>query len=261
VQQVLMNLCLNARDAMTEGGTLRLETANAWRGGAAPGQYVRLAVRDSGVGMDSATLARVFEPFFTTKGPGEGTGLGLAMVYGIVRQHGGFIEVQSEPGRGTTFEVYLPRAGSAEVRSAATVTVRPRSGTETVLLADDEPMVRNLARAILEGYGYRVLLAGDGREAVDLYARERAGIDLVVLDLTMPQMSGTDAARELLQLNPRVRVLLSSGYAGDHLSMDAVAGVYGFVAKPYRPDDLAAAVRAALDQREVKQRDKESQSA
>jgi CheY-like chemotaxis protein len=189
----------------------------------------------------------MFEPFFTTKEPGAGTGLGLALVHGIVRQHGGWVEVASDAGAGTRFDVYLPRTDQPSAAPAAAAPAVP-GGTETVLVADDEPMLRQLAQTILEARGYRVLLAADGREAVDVYRREAGRIDLVVLDLTMPRLSGRDACRQLAALDPGVRVLLSSGFAADQAASEREAGVCGFVSKPYRPADLAAAVRAALDE-------------
>jgi PAS domain S-box-containing protein len=255
IGQVLLNLCLNARDAMPEGGTLTLEAADvtvdeahAGRHVAArPGAYVRLRVADTGAGIPPEVRERIFEPFFTTKGPGQGTGLGLAVVHGIVEQHRGWVEVASEPGRGSRFDVYLPRSPRPTPPPAPAPAAAPARGTETVLLADDEPMIRTLGRAILEPRGYRVLLAADGQEAVDVFRREQGHIDLVILDLTMPRLSGRDACRELARLDPNVRVLLSSGYAADQAGALGEAGVRGFVGKPYRPADLTAAVRAALD--------------
>jgi PAS domain S-box-containing protein len=262
VSQVLMNLCLNARDAMPEGGTLTIESAgvtvdaaHARRVAAAkPGRFVRLRVADTGHGIPPEVRDRMFEPFFTTKEVGKGTGLGLALVHGIVTKHCGWVEVESTPGRGATFDVYLPRAAgdNAEpnVPSAETKPVTAHDSppaSRTILLADDEPMIRTLARSILEGQGYRVLLAVDGEEAVDLYRRELGLVDLVILDLTMPRLNGRDACRQLARIDPTVRVLLSSGFAADAAAATKEPGVRGFVAKPYRPADLVAAVRAALE--------------
>jgi PAS domain S-box-containing protein len=256
ITQVLMNLCLNARDVMPDGGTLTLATAAvdvsaaqaARHVDARPGPAVRLTVADTGAGIAADVLPRIFEPFFTTKGPGLGTGLGLAMVHGIVQQHGGWVEVQSTPGRGTRFDVYLPRTGRPSAAPAPAAPA-PAGGTETILLADDEPMLRSLARSILEARGYRVILAADGREAVEEYRRAAGRIDLVILDLTMPRLSGRDACRRLAALDPGVRILLSSGFAADEAAAAREAGVRGFISKPYRPAELAAAVRAALDAR------------
>ncbi|MBY0526756.1 MAG: PAS domain S-box protein [Gemmataceae bacterium] len=256
MNQVLVNLCLNARDAMPDGGTLALETTNVVVEAAyaqqhleaRAGDFVRLRVRDSGCGMPPEIQSRIFDPFFTTKGPGKGTGLGLAMVFGIVKQHQGWIECHSTVGEGTSFDVYLPRCVGGDVRPAAPAGPRtPGGGTETLLLVDDEAIIRNLGRTILEQFGYRVLLAEDGEEAVDVYRREYHAIDLVILDLTMPRLSGRDTLRRMHEVNPGVQVLFSSGYSADHVIESGREGVLGFVPKPYRPHDLAATVRVALD--------------
>lgn len=256
INQVLMNLCINARDAMPDGGRLLLQATNveldAQSGRqqleARPGEFVRLRVQDTGHGIPPEVKARIFEPFFTTKGPGKGTGLGLAMVYGIVQQHLGWIECYSEVGRGTYFDIYLPRSQQAAVqpkaKAAATSALR---GSETILLVDDEAVIRNVGRAILQRQGYQVLLAQDGQEAVEIYQREGHRIHLVILDLTMPRLSGRDTLRQLLQINPAVLVLLSSGYTADSVPEVGKEGVLGFVNKPYRPQDLTQAIRAALD--------------
>jgi PAS domain S-box-containing protein len=252
--QVLLNLCINARDAMPEGGRLHLETSNVTLAdtaaraalGARPGTFVRLRVSDTGCGIPPEVRDRIFEPFFTTKGPGKGTGLGLAMVFGIVQQHGGWVECASEVGRGTRFDVYLPRAAAADEAPAAPARP-PAAGRERVLLVDDEEMLRKIGGAILRRFGYQVLLAEDGQHAVEVYREHRDHIDLVILDLMMPRLSGRDAFRQMLALNPGVRVLFSSGYSGDHLAEGDQERAMGFVHKPYRPDDLARAVREALD--------------
>jgi PAS domain S-box-containing protein len=255
INQVLMNLCLNARDAMPAGGRLVLETENVVLGPeyarlhleGRPGEFVRLRVSDTGTGIPPEVKAHIFEPFFTTKGPGKGTGLGLATVFGIVKQHRGWIDCYSEVHHGTRFDVYLPRY-CHEVEQ--TPGPRPRQhgqGHETVLLVDDEATLRQLGATILQRYGYRVLLAEDGRQAVEIYQRDREHIDLVVLDLTMPRLSGRDAFREMRALDPDVRVLFASGYSAESLSEDDSGQVLGFVSKPYRPEELAGTVRAALD--------------
>jgi nitrogen-specific signal transduction histidine kinase/CheY-like chemotaxis protein len=255
MSQVIMNLCLNARDAMPEGGRIQLETDNvtldaaeARRHRAArPGEFVRLRVRDTGQGIPPDVLPRIFEPFFTTKGPGRGTGLGLATVSGIIEQHQGWIECQSEVGRGTCFDIYLPRSHQPVAPAPAPVRARVVGGRETILLVDDEAVIRNVGRGILQRQGYTVLLAQDGPEGLAVYGREKDRIDLVILDLTMPELSGEDTFRRLLELDPHVRVLFSSGYAAEQVSEGAGREVLGFVSKPYRPDDLARAVRDALD--------------
>jgi PAS domain S-box-containing protein len=256
INQVLMNLCLNARDAMPDGGRLTLEIANValtpeaarFHLDARAGDFVRLRVRDTGEGISAETLPRIFEPFFTTKEPGKGTGLGLAMVFGIIKQHQGWIECASQVGQGTCFDIYLPRhIPSAEQERPAALPPAPRPGREAVLLVDDEAMIRNLGRTILQRYGYRVLLAEDGVEAVNLFRRKHMDIHLVILDLTMPRLSGRDVFQHLLEIDPNVRVLLASGYSADHVIDLESDRIMGFVGKPYRPDDLARQVRAALD--------------
>ena len=257
--QVLMNLCLNARDALKDGGTLTLETEHVHfdRGVAErriegrPGDFVHLRVSDTGVGMRPEVRERIFEPFFTTKEQGKGTGLGLAMVFGIVKQHQGWIDCRSEMGEGTTFDVYLPALpATAALPTNAPVSDGVRGGHETVLLADDEEVVGRLGETILRRHGYQVLTAMDGAEALELYRRHGPAIDLVILDLAMPRLSGPETLRELRKLDPAVRVLISSGYSTDE-NLRAVErdGVLGFVAKPYRPVELARQVRAALDKK------------
>jgi two-component system, cell cycle sensor histidine kinase and response regulator CckA len=276
VNQVLLNLCLNAQEAMPEGGRLLLRTDNVVlseqearrHAGGRAGEFVRLRVEDTGHGIPAEVMPRIFEPFFTTKPPGKGTGLGLAMVFGIVQQHQGWVECTSEGGRGARFDIFVPRyreesevaagepAGSSRrdtpTGPAAATSSPPASppaapqaapGGETVLLVDDEPMVRAVGRRILERHGYRVLEASDGAEAVAVYRRQ-AGADLVVLDLTMPKLSGREALRELRRLDPEVSVLLASGYAAEAAGEE----VAGFVPKPYGEKELARAVRQALDQ-------------
>jgi PAS domain S-box-containing protein len=255
VNQVLMNLCINARDAMPAGGTLHLETANVVLGDdavrlrleARAGEFVRLRVQDSGTGISPEVMPRIYEPFFTTKEPGRGTGLGLAMVFGIVKQHRGWLECASRSGEGTRFEVYLPRSVAQPGPAADRPNRSPCQGHETILLVDDEAMIRNLGRTILQGYGYRVQLAEDGLAAVELYRRERGHIDLVVLDLTMPRLSGQDTLRQLVQIDAGVRVLFASGYSAEHIAGPSGDHVLGFVGKPYCPQELALAVRTALD--------------
>jgi signal transduction histidine kinase len=263
--QVLMNLCLNARDAMPEGGTLVLETTNATvdeaqargRAHARPGPFVRLSVSDTGHGIAPEVLPRIFEPFFTTKPAGQGTGLGLAMVFGIVQQHQGWVECHSAVGRGTRFDLYLPRYEPAPAAAApapeAPPAPRPGAlsvsslGSEVLLLAEDNDMLRTLAATFLRRHGYQVIPAADGQEAVEEFERHRDRVAAVVLDLMMPRLSGRDVLRRLRAIDPAVRVVFASGYSDTQLSEAEQASVQGFVNKPYRERDLVRAVRAALD--------------
>jgi PAS domain S-box-containing protein len=256
MNQVLMNLCLNGRDAMPSGGRLLLETSNVvidesytkLHLDGHPGEFVRLRVEDTGQGIPLEVRQRIFEPFFTTKAPGKGTGLGLAMVFGIVKQHQGWIDCYSEVGSGTRFDIYLPRhCAVQEVVRSTPPPQLPVLGHETILLVDDEPLIRNLGRNILQRYGYRVLLASDGQEGVELYCSGQYAIDLVVLDLTMPRLSGQDAFQRLVEYDPQVRVLFASGYSADHGCDQRDVRVLGFVSKPYQPEELARSVREALD--------------
>ncbi len=255
LEQVLLNLVVNARDAMPSGGRLVIATREAreeevrGHAEAEPGRYVVLSVSDTGVGMDDRVRERVFEPFFTTKEPGKGTGLGLSTVYGIARQSGGFVRVESAPGAGSTFLVYLPRVqepGAAEpdVQGARDF---PR-GTETVLLAEDEDSVRVLARRILERSGYTVLAASGGAEALELAARAGGAVDLLVTDVVMPEMSGTELAQRLRASHPGLRVLYMSGYTEDATVHHRVEGLpSAFLPKPFAPDTFVRRVREALD--------------
>jgi two-component system, cell cycle sensor histidine kinase and response regulator CckA len=262
VEQVLVNLAVNARDAMPVGGRLTIETSKVELDEAyaiahvtvRPGRYVMLAVSDTGEGMDEATRLRVFEPFFTTKEQGKGTGLGLATVYGMVKQSGGYIWVYSEPGHGTTFKVYLP---PAEQRTGAQAEHPGRRqtdqthGWETVLLVEDEDAVRALAREVLRRHGYVVLEARHGVDALRVAERHTDDIHLMVTDVVMPHMSGRDLAERLSTTRPKMKVLFMSGYT-DHAVMhrDLTPGS-AFLQKPFTPEVFARKVRTVLDAESV----------
>jgi CheY-like chemotaxis protein len=256
LEQVIVNLAVNARDAMPNGGELRIDTANVELDAAytaehsivAQGGYVQLTVSDTGVGMDEATKARLFEPFFTTKGPGQGTGLGLSTVYGIVKQSGGFIWVYSEIGKGTAFKIYLPRVDAAfETIPSAPMSPDTSHGTETVLLVEDELALRAVARRALERYGYTVLEATDVHSALMLAAEHAGRFDVVVTDVVMPGMSGPELAKRLAESQPDVPVLFMSGYTDDAIVRHGVLepGV-AFLQKPFSPEALARKVRELL---------------
>jgi hypothetical protein len=257
IEQVVMNLAINARDAMPDGGTLTIALADVELD-AAPrgievalrsGPHVMLAVSDTGCGMDAATRVRIFEPFFTTKEVGKGTGLGLATVYGIVQQSDGAIQVESEPGRGTTFRIYLPRVASAAADGDAAVALtRAASGGETVLVVEDEQAVRTLEVEVLARHGYHVLVAGDAQEALALEERCEEPIALLVTDVVMPGRSGRELAQEFVRRRPGTRVLYVSGYANDAFASGNLleAGTC-FLQKPFSPEALAHKVRDILD--------------
>jgi two-component system cell cycle sensor histidine kinase/response regulator CckA len=257
IEQVIMNLALNARDAMPGGGRLTIETRNVQLDAtyakthpeAPAGACVLLAVGDTGSGMDEPTRARVFEPFFTTKEPGKGTGLGLATVYGIIKQSGGDILVYSEAGQGTTFKIYLP-ASQTQAKSPVAPQIRPvsRGGHETILLVEDEEMVRDLVRIALQAKGYTILEAGEGGEALSLAGQHQGTIDLLVTDLVMPEMSGRELAERLKALRPGIKVLFMSGYTDDAVIQQGVLMAQAeFISKPFSPSILASRVREILD--------------
>jgi signal transduction histidine kinase len=254
VEQVIMNLVVNARDAMPEGGRLTIETANIdldeaycrSRVDSRPGPHVMLAVSDTGVGMDAETQAHLFEPFFTTKEPDRGTGLGLAVVYGAVKQNGAFIEVFSKPGRGTSVEVFFPRAtGAAPAGGGARGFEGPLQGSETVLLVEDQEPVRLVARDILQRHGYTVLEATHGGEALAILERRAEDIALVVTDIVMPHMGGPEMIRRMAARNPRMKVLYMSGYSDETLDYTGLGAA--FVEKPFSPEIFARKVRELLD--------------
>lgn len=258
VQQAVLNLCLNARDAMPNGGKITISSAAVDLGGksssqykdlvAEPGQYVRVRVADNGIGISQEDLDKIFDPFFTTKEVGKGSGLGLAMVYGIVQNSRGYVHVESDKGKGTVFDLFF-RVAKDKDREQSLRRLTPNlAGEETVLLVDDEPMVRDLGNEILRSYGYQVVLACDGLEALEIYESRGADIDLVVLDLLMPKLGGKDTLTRLRELNPAAKVLICSGYGSreNELQQMMASGV-NLVQKPFKPEELVSAVRQVLD--------------
>jgi CheY-like chemotaxis protein len=257
LEQVLLNLAVNARDAMPGGGTLSIETSDivvrdgdAWTGeGVRPGRYAVLTLSDTGIGMSDEVKRHVFEPFFTTKGPGKGTGLGLAVVHGFVKQSQGHIVLDSSPGRGTTFRIYLPNVDQplAVRPPASDVSPTPR-GTETILLVEDEEGVRALGRRILQAHGYTVIEAGDGASALRAAKAHRGTVSLLVTDVVMPGLNGRALAEQLVALRPSLKVLYVSGYTDDAVVRYGIQqDDTNFLAKPFTPDGLASKVRSVLD--------------
>jgi two-component system cell cycle sensor histidine kinase/response regulator CckA len=258
MQQVVMNLAVNAKDAMPEGGRLIIRTENVFldetycrtNPGVTPGQYVALTVSDTGHGMDDHTLKHLFEPFFTTKETGRGSGLGLSMVYGIVKSHDGHITCRSKVGAGATFTIYLPMLEhGAETQDSKDVEESLRGGTETVLLVDDDQLVLDFAKRIIEQVGYTALTAADGEMAVATYVLHKQRIDLVILDVIMPGMGGKKSLEKILQINPHARVLLMTGYSSDAGFEALLAkGAKGLLKKPFKAKDLLNTIRKVLDQ-------------
>ena len=255
LDQILINLAVNARDAMPQGGRLTIETANirideSFRRehlGFEPGDYVLLSVSDTGMGMDKETLTHAFEPFFTTKVIGKGTGLGLATVYGIVNQGGGFIEASSEPGKGSVFKIYFPRILEEEDPSPESEAFVPEQGTGTVMVVEDDGMVRDMTVAMLESVGYKVLPAETPQDALEYCKSNRTPIDLLITDVVMPELSGAELRDKILQMRPGIKVLFISGHAGDVIAHHGILdeGI-NFIRKPFSMNDLAQAVRNVI---------------
>ncbi len=257
LEQVIMNLVVNSRDAMPKGGRLLIETsltridqAYADRHlDARPGWYVRLTISDTGVGIDQEILSRIFEPFFTTKGAGQGTGLGLSIVYGIVKQSEGFIEVESEPGQGTSFHIFLPRVSDPLQASEDTEDYKQLDGHETILVVEDDNTVRSLTRQMLEMNGYTVLEASDAKEALKLTTHYPEPIAAILTDVVMPQLSGPELVRQLRNTRPHLRFLYMSGYTDSQvLWTDELHRPPPLITKPFTPEALLSTLRSVLDE-------------
>jgi PAS domain S-box-containing protein len=254
IEQVLLNLYVNAWQAMPGGGELYLETGNVMLDGGyvrpfdvEPGKYVRISVRDTGKGMDDTTLQQIFDPFFTTKKMARGTGLGLASAYGIIKNHGGIIDVTSETGKGTSFHVYLP-ASEQSVQKQDEKAEGVIIGSEVVLLIDDEEMILNIGRSMLERLGYQAMVARSGKEAVEVFQKNRDRIDLIILDMVMPDMSGKETYDRLKEIHSGIKVLLSSGYSLDSQAQEILdRGCEGFMQKPFGINELSRKLREILD--------------
>jgi CheY-like chemotaxis protein len=261
IEQVLMNLCVNARDAMPNGGEIVIETKDLVVGpsghdhfsGVAPGRFVLMSVKDHGCGMDKETLKHIFEPFFTTKEVGKGTGLGLSTVYGIVSQHNGYVDVKSEPGRGSEFRVLLPMCDEALAEIARDEVAGREEGSlsrglETVLIAEDEALLRDLSAEILRKAGYEVITSEDGEEAIELFENYTDGISLLLVDAMMPKKSGREVYERVRSTNPKLPVLVFTGYsASDLFDLPADDGNVKIIHKPVTPVHLLGEVRNAID--------------
>ena len=273
IEQVLLNLYVNAADAMPQGGDLFLHTTNVTHEDMKerpytpkPGNYALLTVRDTGVGMDKKTMDRIFDPFFTTKGLAKGTGLGLASVYGIIKAHSGYIDVESKKGQarpprlspaerddggqGTTFYIYLPaiEAKGMAQRAEGMEQEEMNPGKETILLVDDEEMILDVGQALLKALGYKVLIAGSGKEALEIYKKNKEKIDLVILDMIMPVTGGGETYDRMKEINPDIKVLLSSGYSIDGQATEILKrGCDGFIQKPFTMKELSQSIREVLE--------------
>jgi CheY-like chemotaxis protein len=259
IEQMVINLCTNARDAMEDGGSIHIHTERTWldegyhatHPWVMPGAYVAVSVSDDGSGMDETTQRRLFEPFYTTKPASKGTGLGMAMVYGTMKQHNGMVHVYSEPGQGSTIRLYFPLSPQADAQpEPAAGVAEPRAaegGAETILLAEDEPAIRRTTRRALESRGYEVIAAEDGEEALELFRQRKDEISLVISDLVMPKLGGRQLAEALRAEGSRVQVLFTSGYSADTVGGGEFPASVSFLQKPWTLSDLFARVRELLD--------------
>jgi CheY-like chemotaxis protein len=256
IEQVLLNLYVNAWQSMPGGGNLYIQTENVKLDEnytslfeVRPGKFVKISVADTGVGMDEATRQRIFDPFFTTREMGRGTGLGLASAYGIIKNHGGFIDVYSEKGEGTTFDIYLPASDKKAIEEAE-LSKGLLKGSGTVLLVDDEDMIIDVGGQLLEQLGYKILAAKNGGDAIDIYAKKQAHIDIIILDMVMPDMGGGETYDKLKEINPQVIVLLASGYSIDGQATEILnRGCNGFIQKPFDIKDLSFKLNELLNKR------------
>ena len=262
LEQIILNIGINARDAMPDGGKLIVETKNVILDelyckthlGSTPGEYVLLTVSDTGHGMEKEILEHIFEPFFTTKESGKGTGLGMAMVYSIVKSHGGYITCYSEPSQGTAFKIYFPvlKHGELELGKEQREDEKIIGGSETILIVDDEETILNFGHEILERYGYAIIKAGSGEEAIELYKAEKKNIDLVILDMGMPGMGGHQCLRQLFQIDPQVKIIISSGYPATGKVRETLeSGAAGFIGKPFQVRDVLKIIRKVLDKNPI----------
>jgi CheY-like chemotaxis protein len=256
IDQVLINLCTNARDAMPDGGVITIETGLmeldrefiTGHGYGRPGTYAVISVSDTGIGIDEKIRERIFEPFYTTKEVGKGTGLGLSMVYGIIKQHNGYITCDSKPGEGSTFRIYLPISKSEVIETYPEEIPEIEHQTATILLAEDELSVRKLTKQILENSGYSVIEAADGEEAVKRFIENRDSIDMIILDVIMPKMSGKEAYDRIIKINPGIKALLTSGYPADFIQkQEIIRQGLTFVAKPLSPAKLLKSVKEVFN--------------
>ncbi|MBU4389262.1 MAG: response regulator [Proteobacteria bacterium] len=253
IEQVLLNLFINAADAMSDRGDLVIETTNVTSEDMKeklydpkPGKYVKLCVTDTGIGMDKKTSERIFEPFFTTKEPGQGTGLGLSSSYGIIKGCGGYIDVESKKGKGATFRIYIP-ASEKEARKVGIASAEIIKGTGTIFLVDDEKVILEVNQELLEAMGYRVITASGGKEAVEVFSKNRDEIDMVLLDMIMPTMGGGEVFDIIKEINPKVKVLLSSGYSIDGRANEILSrGCDGFIQKPFGASELSIKIKEIL---------------